>query len=55
MVADLAPVSPDNFNAGIPSAELAQLPEWHMRKWAMAVLLRINGNLLKWARRRAET
>lgn len=46
----MAPISQDNFNPDIPSTELSQLPEWHCKKWAMSILLRVNGNLLGYLR-----
>lgn len=51
----MAPISQDNFNPDIPSSELNQLPEWHCKKWAMSILLRVNGNLLGYVRGRVLT
>ena len=45
-VLEMAPISPDNFNPDIPSTELSMLPEWHCKKWAMAIVNRVNGNVL---------
>ena len=45
-VLEMTPISPDNFNPDIPSSELSLLPEWHCKKWAMAIVNRVNGNLL---------
>ena len=47
-VLEMAPISPDNFNPDIPSSELSLLPEWHCKKWAMAIVNRVNGNLLSY-------
>ena len=39
-------VSEHNQNPSIPSSELSTLPEWHCKKWAMAVVVRVSGILL---------
>lgn len=39
-------ISQDNHNPDVPSSELSLLPEWHCKKWAMAIINRVNGILL---------
>ena len=40
-------VSEHNQDPSIPSSELSTLPEWHCKKWAMNVIVRVNGLLLE--------
>lgn len=51
----MPPISPDNANPDVSTVEKAALPEWHVKKWAMNCLVRINGNLLGWGRSAALT
>ena len=44
----MPPISPDNANPDVSVVEKAALPEWHVKKWAMNCLVRINSSLLGW-------
>lgn len=39
--------SPENNDPSISAQEKSMLPEWHMKKWSMSVLLKTNQNFLK--------
>ena len=42
----MPPINPENAMPEVSSIEKAAFPEWHVKKWCITILVRINGNLL---------
>ena len=41
-------INPENNDPTVSVQEKATFPEWHVKKWCMTTILRVNHNFLKY-------
>lgn len=47
-------INPENNDPTVSVQEKATFPEWHVKKWCMTTILRVNHNFLKYETAREE-